>query len=570
MTYKTMSSFWLVVVALSASLGWLLPNNFPPLLSFHKEAWVGLCLLAPSAWVLWNRRESMPIHLLPIVVALCVGIPWLQYAGGLIPLFGDAWVQSLYLTGFLLALCVGEKWERDSPGQCLDLVFLAVAVASVVSTGIQLHQWLALKTEVGQWILGNGLPNRYYANLAQPNLLSSLLLLGVLACFWGYFRERIAGWVATTVSVFILFGVVLTASRTAWVSIFLLTVAAVLLRRKMPSGMKVWIAPALAAYFYLCSLAMPAINRFLSIPEHDFPLELRGINDTARLEGWKMLLDASTLQPWFGFGWGQIGQATFSVVARYPVQDGIFTHAHNLILDLILWNGYPLGLALTAFLAWWIWRVLRRADQIGQYVVIGAALVLGIHSLLEFPLTYAYFLLPLGFLLGTLNTNLGFRPIVVAKAWMGIALWMMVAAALAVTIRDYLRVETSFYGLRFENRGIPSPIPKTPPDVLVLTQWREVIAFSRNVPRSGLNESELDRMRDVVVTLPTPLTMNKLAANLALNNQPDEAFKWLTIGCKTYPQAMCESMAARWRQESLTNPLIAAVPWPNIVYKKKD
>ncbi len=567
MPTQTMTTFWLVAASLCTAIGWLLPNNFPPWLSFHKEAWAALSLLIVSGWVLIRRHDEVHLHVLPLVVAMCITIPWFQHIGGLIPLFGDAWIQSLYLLGFTLALQVGEKWERETAGQCADFLLLAVGVASVVSTGIQLHQWLALKTEAALWMLGNGTPNRYYANLAQANLLSSLLLIGVLACFWAYYRQKLAGWVAAFIAVFLLFGVVLAGSRTAWLTIFVLTLSTYLLRKKMPPHMKVWVAPALAGYFYFFAMAMPTINRFLAIPEHDFSLELRGIQDNARLDGWRMLLDASTLQPWLGFGWGQVTQATFSVVANYPVQDGIFRHAHNLVLDLILWNGYPLGLALAVFLAWWVWRVLRNADQIGHYIAIGGLVVVGIHALLEFPLTYVYFLMPLGLLLGTLNTSLGFRPVFVAKAWFNVALWALIFAALLLTIRDYLRVETSFYGLRFENRGIPSPIPKTPPEVIVLSQWHDVIAFSRNVPRAGVSDAELEHMRNIVKTVPTPLTMNRLAANLAMNNRPEEAFKWLTIGCKTYPEFLCRSMQARWQQEAVANPQMAAVPWPKIVYK---
>lgn len=567
MPAKTMSFFWLVAAALCTSMGWLLPNNFPPWLSFHKEAWAAVSFLLVSGWVLMRNRGTSNLHVLPLVVAICAAIPWFQHAGGLIPLFGDAWLQSLYLLGFLLALQVGEKWEQETAGQCADFLFLAVGVASVVSTGIQLHQWLALKTEAALWILGNGTPNRYYANLAQANLLSSLLLIGVLACFWGYYRQKLADWVAVLAAAFILFGVVLAGSRTAWITIFVLTVATLLLRKKLPAGMRLWVAPMLACYFYAFALAMPSINGFLAIPEHDFSLELRGIRDNARLDGWRMLLDASTLQPWLGFGWGQVAQATFSVVQNYPVQEGIFRHAHNLVLDLILWNGYPLGLALSAFLAWWVWRVLRQADQINHYVAIGGLVIVGIHALLEFPLTYVYFLMPLGLLLGTLNAGLGFRPVFTSKAWLNVALWALITASLLLTIRDYSRVETSFYGLRFENRGIPSPIPKTPPDVVVLTQWRDLIAFSRNVPRAGVSEADLDHMRNIVKTVPTPLTMNRLAANLAMNNHPEEAFKWLTIGCKTYSEFFCRSMEIRWQQEAASNPQMAAVPWPKIVYK---
>ena len=562
------STFWLAFAACALSLAWLLPNHSPPWTTFHGDAWTAIVLTLVAAAVLWQRNRSTRWHALPLVVAALCCIPLMQYLFGLTPYFGTAWIQSTYLLGLLLALQVGEQWEREAPQQCADFVFLAIGIAAVVSTGLQLQQWMGLET-IGPWTSYADHPGRYQANLAQPNMLGSLLLLGLIACGWGVFRRQLGATTALFTACFLLLGVALTGSRTAWLNLALLGLLAVVWQKRLPSRRYLWAAIGLGAYFILLANALPLIDQMVNPGEVDVAPRSFASGEI-RTDAWTMLLDAASRRPLFGFGWGPLARANFLVIDDYSQQvQGIFTYSHNLILDLILYNGYPVGLAVAAVLGWWFWRALRSAADFADFSLIAFVLILGTHAMLEFPLQYAYFLLPLGLIVGALNTSLGFRPVLIASSnWANIGFLIVAAAALSITIRDYLRVETSFYGLRFEQRKIVTTIPSAPPEVLVLTQFRDYLIFARNVPRSGLDPRELNWMRELVNTIPSAHIMYKLAANLAMNEQPEEARAWLRRLCKTTPS--CESIRKVWEAESKSNRQLAAVPWPVEYAKTRD
>lgn len=558
MNIKFIGLFWLLSGTVLLSLAWLLPNHTPPWLTFHSEAWTAVVLSMFGMWVACKHSIPLKWHLLTIVVGLFCFIPWLQYAVGLIPTLGTAWINSIYLLGMLFAIQTGETWEHQSPEQPADLVFVAVLIAALVSTGLQIFQWAGLEP-IGPWTLNVTGQSRFYANMAQPNQLASLLLLGLLGCSWGVYRGKLNATLAILMACFLLMGVALTESRTAWVNLVFLSLGAIVWRKKLPSVRYLWVIMGLGVYFAVCVAMLPLL---VSLTDSGAALEYRPLVDHARLGAWKMLFDASLQRPLAGFGWGQLASANFLVIENYPGQPGLFTQSHNLILDLILWNGYPLGLLAVALVGWWVWKVLSLARSFSQIHLIAFVAILGTHAMLEFPLQYAFFLLPFGLVAGALHTNLGFQPVFKSKQWIQIAVAATCVLVLAITIRDYFRVETSFYGLRFENRKIVTDIPSTPPDVIALTQFRDHLLFARNVPRGNVDPHELTWMIDTVTTLPSAHVMYKLAANLALNQRPDASQKWLLRLCKTTPAPNCQAMKLTWEKESLLNADTAAVGWP--------
>lgn len=536
----------------------MLPNHTPPWLAFHSDAWSAAVLAAVGLGVLWKSSVTPKWHVLTITAALFCLVPWLQFALGLTLSFGTAWINSIYLLGFLFAIQTGETWALQSPEQPADFVFIAVLVAGAVSTGLQIFQWTGLEPS-GPWILSVTGQSRFYANMAQPNQLASLLLLGLLGCSWAVYRDKLNATFAILMACFLLIGVALTESRTAWVNLILLGLGALFWRKKLPSVRYLWVVMGLGVYFIVCVAMLPLL---VSLTDSGAILEYRPLVDHARLGAWKMLFDASLQRPLAGFGWGQLASANFLVIENYRGQPGLFTQSHNLILDLILWNGYPLGLLAVAVVAWWVWKVLSLARSFSQIHLVAFVMILGTHAMLEFPLQYAFFLLPFGLVAGALHTNLGFQPVFKNKQWVQIAIAALTTFFLVITVRDYFRVETSFYGLRFENRKIVTYIASTPPDVIALTQFRDHLLFARNVPRDNLESRELSWMVDTVTTLPSAHVMYKLAANLALNQRPDEAQKWLLRMCKTSPAPNCQVMKLAWEKESLLNARMAAVDWP--------
>ena len=279
---RVMSLFWFFCASVSLSLTWLLPNHSWPWLGFHGDAWAALMLLIVAAFVLWRNRFSIGWHGLTVLSAAMVFIPLVQCAIGMVPLFGLAWINSAYLLGFSLAILVGGAWEQESVGECADYLFLAIGIASVVSVGLQFHQFFDLES-YGPWIL-NSTGSRHFANMAQPNLLASLLLLGLLGCGWGFYRKYLSGYGAIGIAAFLLLGLTLTESRTAWLNVILLVIVALVWRSKLPSRRYLWAVLGLAALFATLVFLLPLLNEVLR--GNDTPMHYRSTSGDPRWVLW--------------------------------------------------------------------------------------------------------------------------------------------------------------------------------------------------------------------------------------------------------------------------------------------
>jgi len=563
MPYRPIAARWLVLAAVLLALCWLLPNHALPWLSFQSDAWAAFVLLLIACWLLPQAGRLNPWSRQSLAVLTLALLPAVQWAAGQIPYFGAAWVQVLYLAGLALAWRLGEVWEGVHPSQALDFLFLACSLAALVSVGLQLQQWFGLAG--GTWVLQVDYGQRLYANMAQPNHLASLDLLGLLGVAWAYARKRLGAGVALCAAVWLLLGLVLTESRTAYLNVLLLFAACVLRRKLLPQGRFLWACSALILGFAAAVAVLPqaklwvarvaAPEQWKEAPDYAY----RGMSDPARIKAWTVFLDASTRRPWLGYGWGRTPAAELAVVAEHPGATGYFTSAHNLVLDLVLWNGYPLGLLIAGALFWWWWQRWRALQSFAHWLLLASLSVLLSHAMLEYPLQYAIFLLPFGLLAGTLHASQESPPQKRRLPGLDLLLLLGCALALVVTVRDYLEVERSFYGLRFESAHIRTNQARTPPQVLVLDYLADYIDFARTPPQSGLQSQQFDAMQDLVSTLPSAKVILLLAQNYARNGQFANAQHWLLVLRKSMDPTVTARMRADWAED----PLYRAVDWPD-------
>jgi hypothetical protein len=359
----------------------------------------------------------------------------------------------------------------------------------------------------------------------------------------------------------LLLGVAFTGSRTAYLNLLLLILAAHIFRSRGIRSSFSWAVTGLGVYFVLCVVLLPWLYSAWGIKIDADALHQRSVIYDARLQIWSLALQASMQRIWFGFGWGQIPEANF-LVAEHAVDGlGMFNTSHNLFIDFILWSGYPIGLMLTVLVLWWYFSRIRNISTWEQAHYLLFVLMLGVHAMLELPLQYAYFLLPFGMIAGSLNAR-EMRPVAariydVSLARISILLG---AAILYVTVVDYLKIETSNYGLRFEANRIATSIPNTPPEVRVLDQFNYFFVLARNHPSAGINQEEINRMRDSVNTVPSAQTMFNLAANLALNGESAESQHWLITLCKTMVDVNCREARLKWEHDAY--PARTGVLWP--------
>lgn len=560
-TKQPFSAFWLCLWSAALAFGWLLPNHYLPWLSFHADAWVAISLLLASVAVILRSRGPLFIHQMPMVAALLICIVWLQYGFGLVPQAGLAWIGSSYLFGFLLALLIGARWETGCPGQMGDGLFLAIGIAAILSVGLQLRQWFQLDG-LELWTI-NSSPWRPYANLGQPNQLGTLLLWGVLATGWGVMRQRIGGRTALLMASFLLFGIALTGSRTAWLAVILLVAAAWLWRRLWSNKWLPWAMSGLGLYFVACVVGLGWLNNFFQgVAESSLIDGVVRMSSEIRPLAWTTLVDAALQKPWTGYGWGQIVMAQMAVAEHHPYLGVTFSYSHNMFLDLMLWFGIPLGLLISAYLLQWLYKSLRAIKHEHDAVLLMFLLVVANHAMLELPLYYGYFLLPAGLVIGAINVRLDAPVWFKVSDWLSIGLLLVATTLLGLIVRDYTRVEPSYRTLRMEGQGFQLRSPKIPPDVLLLTQWRDYIRMARIEPRAGLSDDDLQAMRNGIALWPTVRIFYKLATSLALNQQPVEARLWLQKMCKVVAAPDCSQVRKMWTRQAQTYPEIAAIPWP--------
>lgn len=549
----------LVMGGAGLALAFLLPNHSPPWMFFLQEATAAIAMIALCAPALvragtatrWRAPELLVLGLF-LVVALQAGT-------GRIPFLQVAWMHGLYLLGFLLAILAGGAWERSAPDAILRVLMAAAVAAALPSVALQVYQWLALaRGEGGTWIyhaLG-----RPAANLGQPNLLATVMVLALLATY-GFWRRRSFGAAtALALAACLLTGLGLTQSRTGLLNILIVAGAIMLWRRRRGESMLAM--PLLALLAWLCFAFVGLALLGPAVAGGGPSLLASRLEGGSRVGALRLAVRAVLAEPLAGYGWGQsfLGQWT-QALNDAPVY-AVMSSAHNIVLDLALWAGAPLALSVLAGVLLWLRACLHRAADERDLLLALIAAVLFVHSLLEYPLAYTFFLLPLGLAVGALGERVSLRTLFSTPPVVVVVLLAAAVAGALVTVRDYLKVEQSYRDLLYEKARLIGSYDREPPDVLVLTSLRDLIVFSRLEPSTGLPQAELKWMADVVLMHPGPHGMAKVAAALALNGRTGDAQQWVDRLCRIYFPAQCRAQAQDWAERAVRAPALRAVRWP--------
>ncbi len=502
---------------------WLVTDHYLPWMCAYNDSVAALallCLLAPTLSRLRSSQpRAVPAAFWVLVAVAC--IPWLQWAFGQITFFDDALLGSVYVLGLAVAVLCGFEWScRDAPGSAIRMATVVLTVA-VVSAGLALMQGLEVGN-LGFWALPAARDGRAGANLAQPNNLATLLGLGVLALL--LLRER--GWLGTgasaSVLTLLLLGAATTQSRAA-----MLFGPAVLLgwwlvrRRGVPVRTSLAAISLTTAAHWLLVWFWPVLQKALRL--HDVAGTLTERQGGARLKAWAMFFDALSDAPWFGVGWLQTASAQFSVVERHgPLFDAVYQHAHNLLLELLLWCGYPLGLLLSGLLLFWFADRARRVKSVEAVVGLLMVTVLLIHSLLELPHHYAYFLIPVGWWAGRVEHDVG-AGIKRGAGWRWLPVGLSVVMVVCL-LKDYPAVEESFRRALFETRRIGPPYAgELVPDAPFLPSMTTTLHWVRTPAVAGMSEQEIASLEASTKRFVYPASMVKLSYALALNGRLPQA-----------------------------------------------
>ena len=218
---------------------------------------------------------------------------------------------------------------------------------------------------------------------------------------------------------------------------------------------------------------------------------------------WHQMLLAIKEQALWGYGWNQVSVAQLSVYLDYPTTEWT-EHSHNILLDLLIWNGIPLGILIIGFFIWWLYRLSQLAISVEAFITLSMVGAVLVHAMLEYPLDYAFFLLPVGFLLGLVQAQDKTIKVIEISRTVVASLWTIFVVLYIWIFVEYQMIEKDVQLVRFEAFNIGTlHAEQAAPDVILLTQLREQIRFIRTQPKESMSPEQLDWMRKVTYRFST-------------------------------------------------------------------
>lgn len=330
----------------------------------------------------------------------------------------------------------------------------ALLAAAVISAVLGVLQYLDWAQPLSPWV-NQPFRGDAFANLRQRNQFASLTSLGLVAVLgwqavYGHAsqaRTHAVLWLALNV---LAAGVACTVSRTGavqWVAVALL--AAVWAWRQGQRSLLIMalVAPVLVV---LWSVLMPwaamgttgqlGASMILRVTGQAQDYGICG----SRTVLWSNVLSMLAQKPWLGWGWGETDYAHFITAYSGTRFCDMLDNAHDLPLHLALEFGVPFAVAALAWIAVWLWcQQPWRETSALRLTAWGWLLVLGIHSVLEYPLWYGPFQMTLGLAIGMLWAQSNEQTVQASTdraqaAWMALACMLFMGCLYAAW--DFKRV----------------------------------------------------------------------------------------------------------------------------------
>ncbi len=361
---------------------------------------------------------------MPAIAAfLFITLPWLNpFSPGptaqVVPLL-FAWVCA---AGVLLALAFDR--QRGENPQMVLAVALAWATAAGLSAVIGLLQYFDATAAFGPWVNHTEL-GQAFGNLRQRNQFATLLNMGLVALLWlaGQSTTSLAATAAPVgalhlrptpprfappsaalalllaAAVLLGAGNAASSSRTGLIQLVLVLLLTLgwqrgVARRDPTQARRVQSVLLVAVLAYAVSLfALPLLAGLDPLSSGAWArLRAGDAVCASRLTLWGNILHLIALKPLTGWGWGDLSYAHFITLYPHNRFCDILDNAHDLPLHLAVELGVPAALALCGVALWFIWHGQPWRERHPTRQMAWAVLaVIGLHSLLEYPLWYGPF-----------------------------------------------------------------------------------------------------------------------------------------------------------------------------------
>jgi O-antigen polymerase len=442
--------------------------------------------------------------------------------------------------------------------RALHWVLGAIFLAAIVNALEGLLQYFGLADALSPWVPDAAVRGKAIGALRQRNLLATFLCCGVICIAWLVQLKKISQSLAWLSLLVLGLGIAASGSRVGVLELLGLAVFAVMLRANLHKAIPRLFLGAVvlvgAATWLLPLLGML----------HGFEAEFLGkrfTRDTVRLDLWSNVLDMISIHPWIGWGWNELRYAHYVTLFDQDKVDmgGLLGNAHNLILHMAVTLGIPIASLVTGLACWAGYKTVKRAAAFNEdshtekypseYFALAILFVIGLHSMLEFPLWHAGFMSLAGMAIGFLalqrvpvEPKKSYRKIEDFFNYGGAAGLIVLCFAAWLQYSTVLKIMQVPFGMKEMQK---SAIANAKGAWLFQDHVELMELGSSTVNASNAKESR-DRAEKLLHFAPEPLVIESLLSSLIFLADYKELQFHAVRYCKAYPAAY-----GRWRAEGV-------------------
>lgn len=363
--------------------------DYAPWYRFVSNIFVFLSLFFLILALIFNKDNYFPnVILMFFLLSL---IPIIQYIFGVVNHFSTAFLSSSYIFILLFGVFLSFNLFR------FDRKFIHFFLVFIIFLGciqviISYMQWLNIKFEFFSAYENN--TRRVYGSFRQPNNLASYLLICYICIFYYIERELIGKKISFFLLLNIIFCLVLTQSRSGILFFILMCIYFIVFSKNFKSISR-RNSVIYLFIFIILNFSLPTIQKTVNYYFDISFLLNQGLVDRVstgydRFDIWKFFVNALVEAPWYGYGWYQTQIVQYENLNSLR---GFFTSTHNIILDLLLWNGIYIGSFIVFIFSFLFFNLYRSIKKSSDYIIFLCLMVLVSHSMFEYPLFYPGFIL---------------------------------------------------------------------------------------------------------------------------------------------------------------------------------
>lgn len=390
----------LIVTALGLAFASMANVHVHPQTVFAAEAAAALTAVLGFCLCLVGSSDTrLGFGYLPCLagVLLLVCLAWQVRFPGL----GYALYLGLFLLCYLLGGMAAEaRWAPILAGGMLVCAFLQSLAGLAQLAGLTLGGLVMQKMFL-----------QAFGNVGQANHYADLIFVGLGALCYLFSKFPLRRWWVSAGALTLAFWLTLAAAASAsrgallYTGLFLVLGCLACWRGRRDPAIR-GMGMALLSVGALSIMAQGLVTFGHVLDAFDVTTAIDRAGDAGsngqRLYNWGAALQAIKAHPWIGQG-----PATFykaSIDAMFTTAPASFPkfaeHAHNLVLNMGAEFGLPLTILVLGGLGIWYLRLVLRKLTTGGLLALACVGVVGLHSMVEYPLWYTYFIVPVGLCIG--------------------------------------------------------------------------------------------------------------------------------------------------------------------------